>query len=991
MPLERWLYSIRLRLRSLFRRRQVERELDEELRYHVERQAAEHMAAGLSAAEARYKALRALRGIEQRKEECRDAWHVRFLDQLLQDLRYGARALRQTRGLTAAAVASLALGIGANTAIFSLVDAVMLKLLPVRGPEQLMLLEWTAAGFPAPFADDLEGDSARHQGRLTGLVFSAADFARLQARNDVFSDTLAFASNYRNVNVGVNGRAEDVLAQAVSGNYFQALGVSPSLGRAILPSDDSPAAPPVVMVSHAFWQRQLAGDAAAAGKILMVNGAPAVVAGVAPPEFSGLRPGTAPDLWLPLAVHVAQYLRESDYDLRDPRVWWLTIAGRLKPGKTQAQARAQLAVLFDQGLSGKTAAPAAAAGTAALGAAAPAAAFHVVPPRGRAAFGAAAAGHMPRAAAAGPSRPAAAAGPSPPAATPGHSPPAAASGGDRDPRRPALGVVSLKRGLDDLRKELSRPLLLLLAMVGLVLAIACANVAGLLLARSAAREAEIALRASLGAARVRIVRQLLTESALLALLGGAAGLLVARWAGSALAALLAGGRRPVNVGAHLDLRVLAFTAAVALACGLLFGLAPALRASRPRIRPILQRTAPGAGGRGHGAFLAGKLLVGGQVALSLLLLIGAGLFLGTLERLLAVNLGFDRGRLVVFNVQPGLNGYRDERLTGYYRELERRIAAIPGVRAVGCSQLGPVGSGYSKGMAAAPGYTPPGERVEFYRHRVDEGYFAALGLTALQGRLIGPQDVRGAPTVVVVNERLVREFFGRDNPLGHRFDMGTDQQNQAIVVGVVRDVKYNEIRDEAPPTAYLSFLQTVHYPTSMTFEVRTAGGPGAVRGEINRAALAVDRNVPLARLRTEAEVVDQALFLERAFALLSSSFGSLALLLACVGLYGTIGYTVARRTQEIGVRMALGARRTAILAMVLRETLLVVFCGIAIGLPAAWLATRLLASRLFGLSAHDPATLALATGAIVAAAVIAGLLPARRAAEVDPMVALRCD
>jgi predicted permease len=917
MRLERWFYTVPLRLRSLFRRRRVERELDEELQFHLEHLIAERVAAGLPAREARQAALRAMRGLEQRKQECRDTWHVRFFEQLLQDFRYALRTLRRTRALTAVAVASLALGIGANTAIFSVVDAVMLSLLPVHDPQRLMLLKWSARGFPERFLDDIEGDTLTDQGRMTGLVFSSADYERFGARNDVFSDTLAFSSNDDHVNLGLGGRAEDALVQAVSGNYFQALGVTPALGRAIVPSDDSPAAPAVAVVSHAFWQRKLGGDPAAAGKAIMIDGVPAVVVGVAPPEFFGLRPGTAPDLWLPLSVHVAQFLRHSDYNLRDPRVWWLGIVGRLKAGKTPAQALAQLAVLFDQGLH----------------------ATH---------------------------------------------PPAA---GD-DGKRPVLELTPAKRGLDDLRQQFSTPLLLLAAMVGLVLLIACANVAGLLLARAAARQAEMAVRLSLGAARFRIVRQLLTESTLLALLGAAAGLLVARAASAALAALLASGRTPIHLTAQLDFRVLAFTAGVAVVSGMLFGLAPALRASRVEVRPLSQRSTT-AGGRTGQGFLAGKLLVGGQVALALLLLVGAGLFLRTLERLLRVDIGFDRRQLVVFSVQPGLNGYKDDRLAGYYQELQRRLAANPGVRAVGFSALGPVGSGYSQGTAAMPGYTAPGKRVPFHRHRVDPGYFAALGLPPLAGRLIGPQDVRGAATVVVVNERLVREYFHRHNPLGHRFDMGSEPQNQAEIVGVVRDTKYNELRDEAPPTAYLSYLQAKHYPFSMTYEVRSAGEPGVVMRGIGRTALTLDPNVPVVGLRTENEVIDQTLFLERTFALLSTSFGLLALVLACVGLYGTIGYTVVRRTHEIGVRMALGARREAIVGMVLRETFGVVVGGIALGLPLAWLGARLLRSQLFGMSAHDPATLMLATAALVAATVIAGLVPARRASSVEPTVALR--
>jgi predicted permease len=920
MDLERWFYRLRHQLRTLLHRNQREEELSEELAGHLAHQIAELRAAGHSAAAARTAALRAMRGLELRKEECREAWRVRALDQLVQDLRYGARSLRRSPAFAAVAVLSLALGIGANTALFSLLNAVLLKQLPVREPARLLLLEWSSEGFPARYVDDLEGDCTEGS-RMTCLVFSAADYERLRRRNTVFADTMAFASNDTHVNLGVRGGAQDVLAQAVSGNFFAGLRVAPALGRALQPGDDVRGAPAVVVVSYGFWQRQLGGDPAAVGQTLAVNGTSAVVVGVAPPEFFGLRPGTAPALWLPLSSYAEQMQHHTGEDLTDPRVWWLSVVGRLAPGRTAAEAAAQMAVLFRQGLAT--------------------------------------------------------------AATPATEQRTAATA------IPRLAIRSAARGLADLRERFSTPLLLLMGMVGLVLLITCANVAGLLLAKTAARQPEIALRVSLGARRLRIVRQLLTESVLLALLGGTLGLFAAGWLRTALAALLSSGRTPIAVAAPLDSRVLLFTAAVAVGSGILFGLAPALRASRMEVKRAANRSGGTSAGAGAN-FLAGKVLVASQVAFSVVLLVGAGLFLRTLEKLLAIDLGFDQRRLVVFTVQPGLNGLVNERLTAYYQELERRIAALPGVSAAGLSLVGPVGAGSSRGIALIPGITAAGKNFPFFRHRVDPGYFPTLGLQAVQGRLLGPQDTAAAHRVAVVNERLVKDQLHGANPLGRRVQMGA-KTDQAEIVGVVRNIRTNEIRDEAPAGIYLSYFQMPRLPAAMTYVVRCRQDAGSVMSAIERVALQLNPEIPVSDLRTETAMIDRSLMLEHTFAVLSGGFATLALLLACVGLYGTIGYAVTRRTHEIGVRMALGARRQQILGAVLGETLRVVLAGLVVGVPAALLGLRVLQSQLFGISAHDPATVALAILPLLAAAVLAGLIPARQASSVSPTVALRAE
>ena len=856
------------------------------------------------------------------REETRAMWTFARLETLWQDLRYALRTTAHTPMLAFVVVLSLALGIGANTAIFSVTNAALLRSLPVPEPNRLLLLDWQAKDWPRRIIDDVEGSGGRDSGGIMhSYSYSSQLFEYIRDHNQSFDNVVAFAANNGRANIGLNGHAEVEGVQAVSGNFFEGLRVPPVAGRSMTAADDTDSAAPAAMISYRFWQGKFGGDFSVVGRTLTVNGDPVTVIGVLPPSFLGLEPGDAPDIWITLSLYRNQTLRATgNYDLREPKTFWLGVVGRLKPGVSREQADAEVKLLCDQAL---------AIGTPAV---------------------------------------------------------------PRDNQVPTFGVRPVGHGLDGTRRQFTTSLYLLMGMVALVLLIACANVAGLLLARSTARQREIAVRLSLGAARGRIIRQLLTESLLLAFAGAAAGLLLAHWFSAGLIALLNTGRGEIILPVSLDLRVLAFTAAVAVLSGLLFGLAPALRSTRVDVYPQLKQSGVAAT-RGSARFLSGKTLVGGQVALCLLLLVAAGLMLRTLQRLQRVNLGFDRDNLLTFRVQPGDNGYTGERLVSYYNDLERRLAALPGVRSVAISQMGPIGGGSSSGSIAIPGFTEPGHNADAYRHLVDGAYFETLHIPILLGRGIQPSDTRNSPLVAVVNQRFVHEYMKDQNPIGRTLERGGGRAGSKkfiySIVGVAADVKYARIRDEVPPTVYYPYQQAPYDVSTMTFLVRTAGDPQAVIAAIPREALAVDPGVPVMDLRTEDEQIGRTLYLERIFALLSSCFGALALLLACVGLYGTIGYTVARRTSEIGIRMALGAARQNILAMVLRETLLIVAAGVAIGFPLAWIASRLLKAQLYELSPHDPLTIAVAVAAIAAVTLLAGFLPARRASRVDPMVALR--
>ena len=860
---------------------------------------------------------------------------------LLGDVRYGLRMLAKRPGFTAVAVLSLALGIGANTAIFGLIDAVLLKTLPVQNPQQLVLLDWASHGWPNHTMHSLSGNMDQDKsGRLTSTSFSYPGYEQIRARNQAFSSVMALAGNESELNVGYNGEPGRAQGQLVSGTFFPTLGVQPVLGRALTPDDDRIGASPAAVISYGYWERRFGRDPAILGRTIAVNSVPFSIVGVSPPEFYGVQPGRAVEVWLPLHTQPQVEPRWSPeeeastgpkkpaaaslFEARDN--WWVLIMGRVKPGVSEQQVRAELDVILQQSMAPDVK-PATKAETI-----------------------------------------------------------------------PHLGVESGSKGLDYLRGEFSKPLFILMTVVGLVLLIACANVANLLLARAASRQKEIAVRLAVGAGRRRLLRQLLTESVLLAGLGGVVGLVLAYWGTDLLVALMASGRQTITLSVTPDPRVLGFTAAVSVLTGILFGLSPALRSTRVDLTPALKESAGTlprvTQGKRRLRLDLGKTLVVTQVALSLLLLVGAGLFVRTLTNLESVNIGFDRRNLLLFGINPTEDGYKGERLADFYRELTRRLEGLPGVRSATMSLITPINAGASINGVSIQGYTPkPGEKddqLETYFNSVGPRFFETMGIPLLLGRGIGTGDTDTAPKVAVVNEKFFRQYLEGENPLGRRFGFGDKKRSGDIeIVGVAADAKYDSLRKEVPPTAYVPALQDPRSLGGMNFEVRTAGDPMELVSAVRRVARDMDPNLALYRVQSEVEQINQAVFQERLFARLTSFFGLLAALLACVGVYGIMAFAATQRTREIGIRMALGASRREILQMVLRESLLLVAVGIAMGIFMALGASRSISTLLFGLQPTDPLTIAAATLLMIAAAGLAGYLPARRASYVDPMVALR--
>jgi predicted permease len=908
----RWFYKLPLRFRSLFRKRQVEQELSEELRFHLENLTQEKIAQGMTREEARYAALRELGGVEQIKEECRDMRRVNHIESLLQDLHYGLRQLRRNPGFTAVAIITLALGIGANTAIFSVINAVMLRMLPVQNPEQLVQI----------------GFQGKHSGQsFIGESFSYPLFNKLREHNQPFTDISAFdywdSLEAHPASSGSVG--ESVKGQLVSINFFSLLGVDPVIGRTFAPDEDSGAsAHPVAVISSALWARMFARSPAVMGKKLMVEGTPFTIIGVAPAHFSGVSPGRVDDFWVPVSMQPqvlpgGNRLTESDTN-------WLSLIARLKPGVSVKQARANLDVLY-QDIQ-----------------------------------------HQ-------------------------HDLSRWSEQDRRDFFTHDVVLLPAASGTDYLRQEFSRPLFLLMAMVGLVLLIACANVADLLLARGNVRQREIAVRLVFGAGRGRLIRQLLTESVLLAFLGGALGVLFAYWASPVLVALMGRGQNGLTLDVHPDLAVLVFTLLVALATGIAFGLVPALRATRISGSESAQAYSRNVTASRSGRTL-GRALVVAQVALSLVLIIGAGLLVRTLQNLETLNPGFSRKNVLLFGLDPDKAGYEGQRAAELREELLDRIDHMPGVRSASFSFLTPIsGGGWDNFARSVEGYTPyPGEDMDIYLNAVGPRYFETLGTPILLGRDFSPRDRSSSTLVAMINQTMAHHFFGNRNPIGKHFRLGPWTGKRGCeIIGVVGDQKYNSLREAVPPTAYLYIPQLPQAlsPGGVTFEVRSAVPPMSLVPQVRNIIQHVDSRLAPSDTRTLAEQVDQSLSQEKLVSALSSFFALLALGLACIGLYGIMSYAVARRTNEIGIRMALGAECHRIMRMILREAFVLVMLGIAIGVPAALAASRLLATMLYGLKVTDPVTILAAVGVMAAVALTAGYIPARRAASVDPMVALR--
>jgi predicted permease len=921
----RWIYKIPLRIRSLFERRRVEQELSDELRFHLEKLIEEKVAKGMTPKGARYAALRELGGLEQIKEECRDMRRVNYIENFLQDLRYGLRQLRRNPGFTAVAVLTLALGIGANTAIFSFINAIMFKMLSVKDPEQLVVLSWTSRASPKFLQSNIGSIGPDESGQIVSesLPYPALD--EFRTHKDVLTRVFAFGADPERVNINVNRQARLAYAEMVSGNYFSGLGVLPLLGRPIMDADDNPGAPAVAVLSYAFWERLSGGDPAVVGKAAHVNGFAFTIVGVTPPEFFGTRTGNAPDLWVPLSAQPQVAPRWFEPGVSPYRVTrcWVRIMGRLKPGVSKEQARAALDVPFE----------------------------HIVT---------------------------AGVNPAPP-----------------PEQLPHIKVAPGSNGPADLRQQVSEPLFLLMGIVGLVLLIACSNVANLLLARATTRQREVAVRLALGAGRARLIRQLLTEVLLLFFLGGVLGPILAYAGTHVLLALISTEVDHFWLDISPDLHVLAFTAVVSLLTGILFGMAPVLRATRLDLTPALQEN-PGSIllGPHMGRRTLGRLLVGAQVAMSLMLVIVAGLFVRTLVNLKNLPLGFSRENLLLFAVDPTLNGYQGKRLVRFYEQLLERIEALPGVRGASLSAYPQIFGGESTVGILVPGYKlrPDEREIGVWCNRVGPDFLGTMGIKLLLGRDLSSRDTLGAPRVAVVNETMAHHYFGTATAVGHHFSLrgANEAPGPAIeIVGVAQDARFNVVRREPPPIIYLPLLQDPEALGMAHFEVSTSLKPTDLVPFIRRVVQEADQDVPIFDVATQRQLIDEALGGERSFAQFTSLFGLLAMGLASVGVYGLTAYSVGRRTREIGIRMALGAQHAQVLWMALRESLFLAALGIAAGLAAALAATRVLASILFELTPTDPATLFASTLVIAAAAAVASYLPARRAAKIDPIVALR--
>lgn len=846
---------------------------------------------------------------------------------MLSDLRFALRQLRKSPAFTLTAVLSLALGIGANTAIFSLVNDFLLRMLPVRNPQELVLFRQVAPAKGTGMQRSEMGNGQKDPvtGRNSGTSFSILAFERFRdSHSAAVTDVFAF-TNFYQINLLIDGQPEAaVTAQMVSGNYYKGLGVQAAAGRLLSVEDDTPSAAPVAVISDRYWQNRFGRDPGVVGKTVQINKNPVTIIGVSAAGFNGTaQAGQTTDLSVPLA-HYVRFTNQAE--LGKGWYWWIRIMARLAPGYTAAQAAGGLEPIFQQ---------AAREGWE----------------EGRSMDGA------PRAA----------------------------------PEPPTLVADPGGQGENDSRRYQGPTLRILMGLVGLVLLAACANVANLLLARGAARRRELAVRLALGASRKRIVRQLLAESLLLAFLGAALGTLLAWWSRGPLLTLSPAGNANA-LELPLDARVLGFTILVAAGTAVLFGLAPALRATRLDLNAEFQGGTRTLGGGGKSRLSQALMVV--QIALSLVLLVSTALFMRTLRNLQAVEAGFNRSHLMMFGIDGVPAGYTQEKGNALKLRLVERIEKIPGVRAATFSDIALLNRGRWNSSVAMAGFTPEkGASPQAYVNPLAPNFFATMELPVLAGRGFTERDAIGAPKVAVVNQAFAQKFFNGQNPVGRTFNFGSrvssDAKNLIEIVGYTRDAKYTSLRDAIQPTVYLSALQ---YPDGRAnFLVRLTGDIGAFGAALRNAVNEIDPTLPILRLHTMEDQLAQNNASERMFAWLSGFFGVLALALACVGLYGLMSYNVLRRTGEIGLRMALGALPAHVLRMILKESLALVCLGIIVGLTGAWFASQLVAKMLYGLSPTDPLTYALTACGLIAVALLAALLPASRASRVNPMTALRAE
>ena len=878
--------------------------MQDEMLTHLELYQADLRRRGVPEDEARRRALAEFGSVAARKEECRDQVGLRLLDELRGDVSYAFRLLRRSPAFTLVALLSLGLGIGANTAIFTLIDAVLVKTLPVDDPQRLF------------FVDNSGGKS----GGSSGPPYPC--FERLRDHNRFLSGIAAFSG--RMFKVSIDGVPERVRGQYASGSFFDVLGVRAIHGRTLTPADDSEPGRggpqgAVAVISDGFWTRRFGRDPTVLGKSVQVGTQWVTIVGVTPPGFFGLQVGAPVDITLPMML--------VEQGLQSKQSWWLSVIGRLAPGASVEAARADLEALWDAYLTE-------------VG--------------------------MPR---------------------------------DRRGYFSGIVLVPAARGANDLRRSYAEPLMIVMAIVGVVLLIGCANVANLLLARATARQNEMALRLAIGANRARLIRQLLTEGIVLVALGCGAGLLFARWGASFLVAVLAGPAQRVVLEPHFDLRVLGFTAGVSVASALLFSLAPALRATR------VDAAKPGAAGGTTTHNHLGRALVVLQVTLSVLLLCGAALFQRTLHNLNTIPSGFDRDGVLTMLVEATVPGrtvppktadeFRADhtRLGAIWSGFIERVREVPGVSSAAVATMNPL-SGWYRGVKIAI-HGPvqgPGKDFGISINQVTDGYFETAGIRLLAGRFFTPRDRSGSLRVAILNETAARAYFGSESPLGRKVNFpGQHVADDCEIVGVVTDTRYKDLRTPDERMAYLPLEQAIDPITGVAVAVR---GPGDVTRLAPSIRAIVTETVPggfVTGITTMEQNVEMSLVRERMLALLATFFAALALTMACIGLYGVMAYGVARRTREIGIRIAVGARQGSVVWMMVRETLLLVTFGAALGTVTSLAANRYIAGQLFGVTPRDPMAIAVALFVLTIVAMAAGYVPARHASRIDPVKALRAE
>ena len=893
------------RVRSLFRRNSVESEADAELRFHFDQQVEKYLKSGLTRGEATRRARMEFGGHEQLKEEIRDARGVSFVETLFQDIRYGLRILGRTPVITAIAILSLALGIGANTAIFSLIDTVLLRMLPVEKPEELLHV-----GMLSPRSPNDEPNP----------VFTNPLWEELRNRQDVFSGVFAWSSHRFDLSQG--GAVHDVNGIFASGDFFTTLGVRPATGRLITASDDTRGCPGVAVLSYGFWQDHFGGAESAVGSSLSLDHHIFEVIGVSAPGFFGVDVGNKYDVAIPICSAAQFDGARSRLEMRS--YWWLQVIGRRKPGIGPDQLKARLAVIAPQVFS------------AAL----------------------------------------------PQNWDPQHQ---------KDFLKRWFETTPAATGTSYVRRQFKQPLNILMGVVGLVLLIACANIASLMLARAAARHKEIAVRKALGASRGRLIRQFLTECVLLSTGGALLGVFFARWGGSLLVRYISTNHNKVFLDLSFDWRILSFTAAVAIFTGLLFGVMPAFRSTRVSLTSAMKGS-QAVEAEGHAKFRPGKWIVASQVALSLVLLMASGLFLRSFAKLVTMDVGFDRNNVLLVRANLHTGKVPAEQQPAMFEEMENRLSGLPGVVSASRSIVTPVSNMVWDNILDVDGpNAPKGDDAIAFFNFISPSYFETLRTPLLAGRNFNSGDTKTSVQVAIVNESLARKFFPNADSLGKIFRVQPEPGKTALpiqIVGLVKDSKYQSLREETFATAFFPINQIPEHVEEEAFELRTAIRPSALISAVQDSVAGVSKSIPL-EFGTLAQQVDDSLVQERLLATLSTFFGGLALLLAMIGLYGALSYLVTQRQAEFGIRMALGAPQGSILGLVMRDVVLVLTAGVAAGTCISLAVVGLLQKMLFGLAARDTVTLLASIGVLSAVAFFAGYLPARRAMHVDPLVALR--